>query len=60
MIELCCYLDFAQEAVGANGRSQIRSQDLHGDEPVVPWILREVHRGHPAGRTSAREDALSY
>jgi hypothetical protein len=39
--------DLAQEALRAEGVSQLRVQDLERDGTVMLEIMREVDRGHP-------------
>jgi hypothetical protein len=41
-------LDFSVEAIGADGRRQLRPQHLDGDLPVVPQIVAQKHLGEPA------------
>ena len=38
--------DFAQEAVAAEGRAEIRMQHLDRDITIVLEIMREIYRGH--------------
>ena len=38
-------LDFAEEALVADAKSQFRMQDLDRDGPLVPEAAREIHRG---------------
>jgi hypothetical protein len=38
-------LDLAQEALRADRVRQLRMEHLDGDEPLVPLVAREVHRG---------------
>ena len=40
--------DLALEALGAETRGQLGVEDLERHRPVVPEILREIHRGHAA------------
>src|SRR5207248_2547273 len=39
-------LDLAQEPLGAEGRREVRVQDLDRDRPMVLQVLREEHRRH--------------
>ena len=48
MVKLGGHLDFAHEAVGAEGRRQVRLQHLHRHLAVVLEVLGQVHRGHAA------------
>jgi hypothetical protein len=41
-------LDLAQEALGSDGRGELRAEHLDGDRAVVFGIVAEVHRGHAA------------
>ena len=49
MLEVGGELDLRQEPLGADDGGQLRAQELERDLAVVPEILREVHRRHPAG-----------
>jgi hypothetical protein len=48
-------LDFPEEATGADGLSQVGLENLYGYVAVVPEILGEVHRRHPATAKHARD-----
>ena len=41
-------LDLAEEAVGAERRRQLGVNDLERDRPLLPEVLSQVDRGHPA------------
>ena len=40
--------DLAEEPLGTERRGKLRAQHLDGDGPVVPLIMREIDRRHPA------------
>jgi hypothetical protein len=40
-------LDLAQEALGPQGRGQLRPQHLDRDRAVMLLVLGEIDRGHP-------------
>ena len=44
--------DLAPKALGAEGRRELGVQHLERDRAVVPEVLREVHRRHPAAPSS--------
>ncbi len=46
MIELGRDLDLVEEPLGANDRSQLRSENLHRDLAVMLRVPGEVHRCH--------------
>src|SRR5207249_1827373 len=48
MLQLGSDLDLAEEPLRAQGRGQFRFEDLHGHFALVPQVLGQVHRGHPA------------
>ena len=48
MGELGGDLDFTQKPLGAQRGGQLRAHDLHRHLAVVPQVLRQVDRGHPA------------
>ena len=48
-------LDLAQEALGAERGRQLGVEDLERDLAVVPEVLGEVDRGHPAAAELALE-----
>ena len=48
MLQVGGELDLGQESLGADDGRQLRAQQLERDPPVVPKILRQVHRRHPA------------
>ena len=41
-------LDLAQEALGADGGSELGAQDLERDGPIVPEVAGEIDGGHAA------------
>ncbi len=49
VVQLGGDLDLAQESLGAERLGDITPQHLDGYLPPVPDVLRQVHRGHPAG-----------
>jgi hypothetical protein len=51
-------LDLAQEPLAAERGAEVRVQDLDRDLTVVPHVLGEVHRGHPA-RTDLALDTVA-
>jgi len=48
-------LDLAEEPLGTEGMSQFGTQHLQRDAPLVPEVLGQVHRRHPAGAKRALE-----
>ena len=40
--------DLSEKAIRAQGGREVGSQDLHGYPPVMPEVLGEIDRGHPA------------
>jgi hypothetical protein len=48
VLQLCGDPDLAQEPLGAEGRGQFGVQDLEGDGTIVPDVVRQEDRGHPA------------
>jgi hypothetical protein len=51
-------LDLLHEPLGTKHRRQLRLQDLEGHLTVVPPILRQIHRCHPA-RAKRALDAVA-
>ncbi len=48
MIEPRSQLDLAQKPLRAQGRSEIRMENLQGHDAVMLYILRKVNGGHSA------------
>ena len=48
MVQLGGEADLGEEALAAEDGGEFRTQHLERDVPVVPEIVREVHRRHPA------------
>jgi hypothetical protein len=52
-------LDLAVKALRAEGRGQLRLEDLEGDGALVLEILRQEDRGHPAAPELALQRVLA-
>ena len=52
MVEPGGDLDLAEEALGSERVGELGSQDLEGHPAVVPEVVGEIHRGHPAPPSS--------
>ena len=55
MLEAGGDLDLPHKALGAERMGQLLVQDLEGDGPIVPEIVRQVDRGHAAPAELALE-----
>jgi hypothetical protein len=60
MLEARGDLDFPHKAVGAERMRQLLVQDLEGDRPIVPEIVRQVDRCHaPASELALEQVAVT-
>ena len=48
-------LDFAQEAIGAEGRGELGAEDLYRDLAMMLQVFSEVDRGHAAHAEFAQQ-----
>jgi hypothetical protein len=55
MIQPGSEADLAEEALGTQGRGELRVEQLQGDPPVVLEVLGEIDRGHSAAAELALE-----
>ena len=56
MLQVGCRLDLREETLGSYHCSEFRLQDFERDFPLVPEIVGQVHRGHPALAEPASRD----
>jgi hypothetical protein len=47
MLQLRGNADFAEEAFRTQAGGELGMEHLQGYGPVVPEVLRQIHRGHP-------------